>query len=90
MTRTNGLLIGIALTAVLFSAGCKHLATRGASIEKNGPPQPFQISEPGIDAAEPAYLAYSTDGRSFSANSSRHTHPCRHYRSLADIRDGRD
>lgn len=66
MTRTNGLLIGIALTAVLFSAGCQHLATRGASIEKNGPPAPVQISASGIDAAEPA-IAPARDGSFYVA-----------------------
>ena len=62
----NRLVIGIALTAVLFSAGCKHLATHGASIEKNGPPQPVQISGPGIDAAEPA-IAPARDGSFYVA-----------------------
>lgn len=66
MSRTKGSLIGIALTAVLFSAGCKHLATRGASIEKNGPPQPVQISAPGVDAAEPV-IAPAGDGSFYVA-----------------------
>ena len=58
MSRTNGLLIGLALTAVLFSAGCHHQTTRGASSEPAGP---VQISAAGIDAAEPA-IAPASDG----------------------------
>lgn len=54
------------MTAVLFSAGCKHLATRGASIEKNEPPRPVQISAPGIDAAEPV-IAPARDGSFYVA-----------------------
>jgi len=66
MSRTNQLVIGIALTAVLFSAGCKHLSTRGASIEKNGPPRPVQVSTPGTDAAEPV-IASAGDGSFYVA-----------------------
>jgi hypothetical protein len=62
----NKLVIGIALAAVLFSTGCKHLATRGASIEKAGPPQPVQLSAPGIDAAEPV-IAAARDGSFYVA-----------------------
>ncbi len=62
----NKLVIGIALAAVLFSTGCKHLATRGASIEKAGPPQPVQISARGIDAAEPV-IAAARDGSFYVA-----------------------
>src|ERR1044072_3539438 len=65
MARTNELVIGIALTAVLFSAGCKHLSTRGASVENSGP-RPVQISTPGIDAAEPV-IASARDGSFYVA-----------------------
>src|SRR5690242_2215572 len=54
MSRNNKLVIGIALTAVLFSAGCKHLATSGAVKDK---PQPIQLSAAGVDAAEPVIAA---------------------------------
>src|ERR1041384_4851166 len=54
------------LTFVLFSAGCKHLSTRGASIEKNGPLQPVQISASGVDAAEPV-IAPARDGSFYVA-----------------------
>jgi len=49
-------IVGLLLMGVLVSAGCKHLATRGASIEKSAP-QPVQISSAGIDAAEPAIVS---------------------------------
>src|ERR1041384_7360155 len=66
MRHKNAQIVGIVLTFVLFSAGCKHLATRGASVENNRPPQPVQISAPGIDAAEPA-IASARDGSFYVA-----------------------
>ena len=54
MSRKDKLVSGIALTAVLFSAGCKHLATRGAVNDK---PQPIQLSAANVDAAEPVIAA---------------------------------
>ncbi|HET6974872.1 MAG TPA: sialidase family protein [Pyrinomonadaceae bacterium] len=50
-------LVGVVLIGMLVFAGCKHLATRGASIEKNAAPPPVQISANGIDAAEPAIVS---------------------------------
>ena len=66
MSRTNRLLVVFAVAAVLFSTGCKHLSTRGASIDKNAPPQPVQISAAGIDAAEPAIVS-ARDGTFYVA-----------------------
>lgn len=66
MSRKKQLVIAFALTAILFSAGCKHISTSGASVENPGPPRPVQISAPGIDAAEPA-VAPARDGSFYVA-----------------------
>ena len=58
-TRT----LGILLLALLVFAGCKHIA---ATREAAAPPQPIQISAPGIDAAEPA-TATAPDGTFYVA-----------------------
>jgi len=59
-------IVAIIVTLLLISAGCKHLASRGASVENSGPPRPVQISAPGIDAAEPA-IAPARDGSFYVA-----------------------
>lgn len=48
---------------MLALTGCKHLATRGAVKDK---PQPIQLSDSGIDAAEPA-IAPAHDGSFYVA-----------------------
>ena len=60
MSLLKCLLIGVALIAL---AGCKHVA---ATREQPAPPQPIQISAPGVDAAEPATAAAS-DGTFYVA-----------------------
>src|SRR6185369_5916098 len=54
---------GVLLPALLVFAGCNHLA---ATRDKPLPPQPVQISAPGIDAAEPA-AASARDGSFYVA-----------------------
>ena len=56
-------ILGILLPALLVFAGCNHLA---ATRDKPLPPQPVQISAPGIDAAEPA-VASARDGSFYVA-----------------------
>lgn len=56
----------IILSALLLLTSCKHLPTRGAEAEKADPPQPFQISANGVDAAEPATAA-APDGTFYVA-----------------------
>src|SRR6476620_3759702 len=61
MSQLKSLLLGVAL---LFTfAGCKHVA---ATRDNETPPQPIQVSAPGIDAAEPATAA-ATDGTFYVA-----------------------
>ena len=60
MSLLKLLIIGVALTAL---AGCSHIA---ATREPVAPPQPVQISAPGIDAAEPA-TATAGDGTFYVA-----------------------
>lgn len=59
-------IVAIIVTLLLVSAGCKHLASRGATVDNSGPPRPVQISAPGIDAAEPA-IAPARDGAFYVA-----------------------
>jgi len=51
------------LATLLLFAGCKHLSTRGAEVNK---PAPLQISANGVDAAEPA-TASAPDGSFYVA-----------------------
>ncbi|MEN3326172.1 MAG: hypothetical protein V7638_979 [Acidobacteriota bacterium] len=60
MSLLKLLIIGVALIAL---AGCNHV---GATREAAAPPQPMQISAPGIDAAEPA-TATAGDGTFYVA-----------------------
>jgi len=60
MSLLKLLIIGVALIAF---AGCSHIA---ATREPVGPPQPIQISAPGVDAAEPA-TAKAADGTFYVA-----------------------
>src|SRR5215217_5357199 len=60
MSLLKLLIIGVALAAL---AGCSHIA---ATREHPAPPQPIQISAPGIDAAEPA-TATAPDGTFYVA-----------------------
>ena len=60
MSLLKLLIIGIALIGF---AGCNHVA---ATRETSAPPQPIQISAPGIDAAEPA-TATASDGTFYVA-----------------------
>src|SRR5215213_580820 len=60
MSLLKLLIIGVALIAL---AGCNHIA---ATREPVAPPQPIQISAPGIDAAEPA-TATAPDGTFYVA-----------------------
>jgi len=60
MSLAKLLIIGVALIAF---AGCSHIA---ATREAAAPPQPIQISAPGIDAAEPA-TATAPDGTFYVA-----------------------
>jgi len=60
MSSVKLLIIGF---AVLALAGCSHIA---ANREPVAPPQPIQISAPGIDAAEPA-TATAGDGTFYVA-----------------------
>src|ERR1044072_7312465 len=61
MSKTRTL--EILLLAVIALAGCNHIA---ATREPAAPPQPIQISAPGVDAAEPA-TATSPDGTFYVA-----------------------
>ena len=61
MSQTR--IIGILIVAVLALTGCKQIA---ATRDNPAPPQPLQISAPGIDAAEPA-TATSADGTFYVA-----------------------
>lgn len=56
-------IIGILLLGLLACTGCKQIA---ATRDNPAPPQPIQISAPGIDAAEPATAAAS-DGTFYVA-----------------------
>lgn len=60
----NHIKLLLILVPLLFAAGCKHLATRGA--EKAGPLPPIQISANGVDAAEPVTAA-APDGTFYVA-----------------------
>jgi BNR repeat-like domain len=60
MSLLKLLIIGVALITL---AGCNHV---GATREAAAPPQPIQISAPGIDAAEPA-TATAGDGTFYVA-----------------------
>src|SRR6185369_11966460 len=53
----------LVLVALLVFAGCSHIA---ATREPVAPPQPIQISAPGVDAAEPA-TATAPDGTFYVA-----------------------
>ena len=59
-------LVITAFITILLLTGCKHLSTRGAETGKAGPPQPFQISANGVDAAEPS-TASAPDGSFYVA-----------------------
>ncbi len=63
MSTATRSIIGILLLALLALTGCKHVATRGAVKDK---PQPIQLSDSGIDAAEPA-IAPAPDGSFYVA-----------------------
>lgn len=64
MLRTNRLLLGLLLPALLFAAGCKRMTTtQGAVID---PARPLQVSAPGVDAAEPS-MATAPDGSFYVA-----------------------
>ena len=65
MGHKKAQIVVVVLMGVIVAAGCKHLATRGASIEKSAP-QPVQISAAGIDAAEPAIVS-AADGSFYVA-----------------------
>ncbi|HEY0725711.1 MAG TPA: sialidase family protein [Pyrinomonadaceae bacterium] len=65
MGHKRAQIVWLLLMGVLVATGCKHLATRGASIEKSAP-QPVQISAAGIDAAEPAIVS-AADGTFYVA-----------------------
>lgn len=68
MSRTNRLVVGLLLPALLFAGGCKRLLTTQGAVVNSAPAlsQAIQISAPGIDAAEPVTVSAS-DGTLYVA-----------------------